>query len=343
MGKKDFHKYSLLDGKLIDISNVTPEIRALDRFECPGCGKKMIACQGKIRTHYFRHSSKENCSWETYLHHVSKFIIKDRFDYTDTFEVKYNGHNICKSIEECKLRKCGKEFIITEDLKQTYDTCVVEGVHEGYRGDIKLTHSQFPDRVMFIEIAVTHKCSPEKINSGIKILEIDVVDEQPCEKNIIESPNIHFYNFPREVTTEKNLNRFFCIKHDENTYSWDVSEISCFNVQSHDDKHFLDITATQQIEEKKLLSLGIATMIDKGCKPRLCFCCYHYYNRVKQCRKPIKGRIENNRLIYYLISPKEQYTLACECSNYLANIWTSRDTIKHSPKFPVWENPKFKK
>ncbi len=77
---------------------------------------------------------------------------------------------------------------------------------------------------LFLEIVVTHKCTPEKISSGVPIIEIPVYNEYDAlEQQLTESlgakdnnpisttydRKIKFYNFDRHIYPEKRLSRFF--------------------------------------------------------------------------------------------------------------------------------------
>lgn len=218
-------------GLLVDISSVTPENR--DKYYCPSCGKEMSAVLGNKVEHHFRHKG-DSCSYESYLHKISKLLLKWRFDNNPTFEISYYVTRNCPNVD-CKLRSssCKSNRIKphTVNLKEYYDVCEIEGSYKGFRADVKLSNSDRPDAVpLFLEVAVSHKCSPDKKSSGVPIIEIGVTNErdvlsplterfpETCTSSRSASPvlrpienGIKFYNFNRDMY-KKKLSRFVVYK-----------------------------------------------------------------------------------------------------------------------------------
>ena len=69
----------------------------------------------------------------------------------------------------------------------------------GFIADILLSSSSFKDNLL-IEIAVTHKCETSKINSGLRIIEIELNNENDLNSIddryfALTDKNITFYNF----------------------------------------------------------------------------------------------------------------------------------------------------
>ncbi len=68
-------------------------------------------------------------------------------------------------------------------------------LYKDYKADLLLTHSEHKDRKpVLIEIQVKHKCTPQKRESGQKIIEIPIRKEEDIEK-ILSSP-IKFEEHP---------------------------------------------------------------------------------------------------------------------------------------------------
>lgn len=222
-----------INGSLINISDITSEDRKI--YYCPSCGMEMSAVLGNKRDHHFRHKG-DACSYESYLHKVSKLLLKLRFDKSLNFEIAYYGFKDCPNTD-CKLRDsyCSNNIkkLYRVNLKDKYNACEIEESYNGYKADVKLYDSDRPGAIpLFLEIAVSHKCSPEKISSGIPIIEIPVIHEldvlRPMiEQNSIErvfpetkfqyqsSPTdkkIKFYNFNRNILQEKMISRFSIYK-----------------------------------------------------------------------------------------------------------------------------------
>lgn len=201
----------LADGSFINIDDIGESNRNR-QFYCIGCSSKMSPVLPKEKAKHFRHTTYV-CSRETYLHKLGKLVIKHRFDNNSNFNIKYYAINNCKKFNSCELKKyyqwdkCRNlKDLHTLDLKNYYDTCSEEITYNGFKGDLVLTHSQFPKRQpLFIEIAVTHKCTDEKIRSGIKIIEISIQDEAILKEislsdfTITQNDKVSYYNFKEYI------------------------------------------------------------------------------------------------------------------------------------------------
>jgi hypothetical protein len=205
---------------VININTVTQDNRASMQFSCIDCGVEMEAVLGKIKQHHFRHKVKGDCNPETYRHHLAKRVLKkDKFDSQTQFVVKYYV-NKCSQFSMCELIKrhnwedCPAIVLKEIDLKEYYNTCEEEVPYKGFRPDLLLTHSEHPERVLFLEISVTHDCEQNKIDSKIRIIEIKVESEIDASIEIVENdgefvekntkptdnniPLVRFYNFERK-------------------------------------------------------------------------------------------------------------------------------------------------
>lgn len=145
------YQYAIgLNGEILSIGAVTQETRRYRQFSCIGCGAKMTAVLGNVRAHHFRHSG-DSCSWESYLHRLGKLILKQRFDSSQEFPVKYHVRNGCPNFHACRLKgdpvwqKCPPVKLSAFDLKKYYDTCEVEATYKGFRADLMLTNSGQPE------------------------------------------------------------------------------------------------------------------------------------------------------------------------------------------------------
>ena len=175
---KDDFKYPYAktdDDELICIESINKDNRNDHHYYCYGCGKELVPVLGNIREHHFRHKEKSvNCDRNKYLHEFAKNKIKERFETSEHFYVKYNAKRKCKKKDECKLSKlnweeCYADGLYKIDLKEFYDTCTlekcysVENADERYIADLLLTDSKDQSRKPIgIEIWVTHECSEEK-------------------------------------------------------------------------------------------------------------------------------------------------------------------------------------
>lgn len=276
MNEKHFHRAALCNEQLVRIDDVTPESRKSSIFTCLGCGGEMEACLGEVREHYFRHKNKENCSWESYLHKLSKLIIKARFEQQEKFLIYFNAVNSCSLLDDCPFHRCHKEFVSELNLKDYYDTCELEGTYRGYRADILLTHSEHPNRVLFLEIAVTHKCEEEKIASGIKIIEIDVINQQSAFMKLDENnEQVHFYNFKfkREIIPSTEYERFTVIQQKEDEKKTRLTLEKCYDYKQHLQDALFELTIIKKNTAISTLFLGYAFCVTKQMRVKNCRFC----------------------------------------------------------------------
>ena len=187
------------DGNLVSINDYTKETSKMHVFKCIGCGNELLprAIGSKYRKAHFYHKNLVECSGETYIHKLGKLFIKKKFDESDQFLVSYRVSKECCA-EDCRLRNiyCKQDYIeLTLDLKQYYDTCTEECEIDGFIADLLLTNSKNTNLPpILIEICVTHSCTEEKRDSGLRIIEVTIKKEQ--ELNDI---------FTNEVLLERNL------------------------------------------------------------------------------------------------------------------------------------------
>lgn len=125
----------------------------------------------------------------------------------------------------------------TIDLKKKYDTCQIEGVYNGFRADVLLTNSQKPDRPpVFLEVSVSHDCTPEKLESGLHIIEIKVKNEADFRRPIIENkgdlvpvkeaPKRPYYYYTYHVEPEPSFIMFHNFERD--THNSNIKELDRF-------------------------------------------------------------------------------------------------------------------
>lgn len=182
------------NGDVHHIGSITPENRAEHKYYCLGCDKEMVPALCKDKTAHFRHKVNDLCNPETYLHNLAKKYLAKMFEAQNKFEVSYYATNECPKKESCPLyrqshwKECSGTTLHTFDLKEQYDTCQIEGVYNGYRADVLLTSSQNPDTPpVFLEVSVSHDCTPEKLESGLRIIEMKIRSEADFKRPIVEN------------------------------------------------------------------------------------------------------------------------------------------------------------
>lgn len=203
------YKYAYTEENvLICIDDILPEERKSHKYYCIYCGHELLprALPKKERTPHFYHKEEVECSGETYLHKLAKKLIKAKFDSRHPFSIKYPVTIECEQ-DSCNLvdEKCTQYEDYVLNLYDYYDTCTEEASHGGFVADLLLTNSKNNDvPPLFVEICVTHQCEQKKIESGIKIIEVYVRNEDSIlkfiEKELIDinEPQMD-YRFPYDI------------------------------------------------------------------------------------------------------------------------------------------------
>lgn len=224
MFEDDYHHYAYDDnGKLVHLC-IDEEPIPREKYRCIACERDVYPVEGekKKRDWHFRHTIvNPNCNTESYLHQLAKKLIKEKFDNSETFNILYHVKEVCSYYEKCKehFDYCEKTRLETFNLKEEYDTCIPEkkDSHLTYLPDLKLSSKNNPKRKpLFIEIAYTHDCTEDKINSGIKIVELKIYVEEDILQPLVENsvmidytsgnpyqftdmPKVRFFNFDRVI------------------------------------------------------------------------------------------------------------------------------------------------
>lgn len=270
-------------------------------YFCPQCGEKMLPRQGKIRRWHFAHKANlENCSYETYLHKISKTLLCKAIMESKSFFIKFFAKVFC-SIEECPVgifERCNWSKIQEFDLKQFYNQCEEEAIIENYRADLLLKNSEQINRPpVLIEIVVTHKSTEKKLNSKLRIIEIKIDSIEDIEgiissKQIVESEipdecslvrpkeKIRFYNFKNDLWEEPSEEhqmpkfRFWidpqgCFRYD------DPEEFDCYEKCLSPNPPEVENSIFKIESSQPIAQSFVAYILSKfGCK--ICQICRHY-------------------------------------------------------------------
>ena len=223
-------------GTIIDINSLNKNDPSKEKYFCIGCKQEIIPRLGDERTHHFSHKKEiSSCSKESYLHNLGKKVFFETYlhciEEKEPFYIfsslfcqlsttcKYQ--NILKS-ENCK--KNNFEF----NLISNYKIIELEKNQGFFRPDITLKNNI--NEMIFIEIAVTHSCEKNKIESKNKIIEIFIKDESDIkvilDKKLSEDTgNVKFYNFERfneiiePFCTDDNIYDFEIIRKDDKKFT----------------------------------------------------------------------------------------------------------------------------
>lgn len=183
-------------GEEIDISSVSKEYRKDHVFHCSYCGGRMTARLGASNMPHFAHAAGcEDCgNGESDLHKYAKRAIRNKFLSSEPFmvgipqRVKCGAKDCIFRVNGSEYEECSREQVVEYNLKDWgYDTCGEEATIGGYKADLLLTSSSHITRPpILIEVAVKHPCEEEKINSGLRIIEVPIKTYEDIERFIKE-------------------------------------------------------------------------------------------------------------------------------------------------------------
>lgn len=306
-------------------------------------------------------------------------MLKKKFDTQNDFIVKYFVEYKCNKTHDCKLeyiytkQPCQRRELYTLNLKDLYNKCEEEVTHKGFRADLMLSHSEHPERTpLFIEIAVTHDCEQEKINSGIPIVELKITEESDIQSSLEEEnllfintqsnnpysygalPKIRFYNFKREYITNRQLHYFGVSKERDNTLCGhiELNELHCQNAEEvHYKEAIYEVAIPPAAFKGNFIcnpyEFGTIKAIEKGLAIKYCPFCKYYmrcYGRItfEEHDKEKEGKQLSSRRIKLSSLTDEQidkFKLAMNCKSYRKDyrlIYQKKQVYNDLP-FLEWE------
>lgn len=171
-------------GQLVCIDEIKKEERYKHTYTCLGCNKQLVPRLGETNRWHFAHKSDEAYNGETYLHRLTKYTLKKKFETQEKFEFVITQTALCSNFHKCEFKdfsECKGIIRRTIDLKSSgrYDTCEVEkAISNGlFKPDVLIRDSSKRHKDVLIEIWVKHKSREEKRNFGLPIIEIRIKDE----------------------------------------------------------------------------------------------------------------------------------------------------------------------
>lgn len=295
------------NGSLVCIDNVSKEDRKSHNYTCVGCGNTLIprAIGSKYKRAHFWHKDEVVCSGETYLHKLTKLVLKNKFETEPSFYIEYNVSKECNNVG-CIYRnaQCRKERIPNKvNLKEYYDTCTEESNINGFIADLLLTNSKDPHlEPILIEVCVSHPCEENKIKSGLRIIEIKIKDEQDifCLKHegcICEPPlyalkrekNVEFFSFKRDFSVPSQIKLHRYIYNPKQNPIGYISKIDCNKAQTRlrtDSLVELNVVNKRNYDMCQLYDILQWMSKNKGLR-RCNLCKYYYatpYEEYPKCR-----------------------------------------------------------
>ncbi len=133
------------DGRLVAVADVPRGIACA--LVCPECRARLVAKKGDVIRHHFAHESGLGCegAYETMLHKLAKQIVADAgWLAVPPVQVSWYEH----------VR------VVAHSATARFDRVELEVWQGGIRPDIV---GYRRDRALWVEVAVTHPCGPEKI------------------------------------------------------------------------------------------------------------------------------------------------------------------------------------
>lgn len=168
-------------GLILSISDIDKNDRkAHGQLTCLGCGREMETSMGDQVAHHFRHkSSTDTCSRESYLHMAAKHTVAQAFNAAVAegrpFYLIRTREAHCNKWLHVVREPCVTEEVAPSiDLTKWFTEARIEQGARGYIADVLLVGK---GHEIAVEIKVSHACDQEKIDSGLKIIEVDVEDE----------------------------------------------------------------------------------------------------------------------------------------------------------------------
>lgn len=187
------------DGTIIDANLLSNEDRK--DYECLGCAGKVRPILGKIRKKHFRHKNNHGCCPETYLHKLGKILFEVNYKKClregVPYHIEYIEQIICNACKEGPCEQTSPK-IHKYDITKLFTYIEVEKTDGNCKPDILL--KTVTGHKIYVEIFVTHETTYEKTNSGVKIIEFIIQNENDLEifkENLvsISNPLIKLYNF----------------------------------------------------------------------------------------------------------------------------------------------------
>ena len=189
-------------GRVIDVSTLCDaNRREFSPYICLGCEGELTPNLPKFKSKHFSHRPGSTCSGETYLHNLAKKLFYDRYSLAlaegRPFNFSFSRPTQCEHYKNELGIICSGSTRHQFDLTKAYRTVVLEKASGDFQPDVTLKSERHAP--IFIEIAVTHFVTREKIESNEKIIEIKVESEEDLAPILADHisdslPKIKIYN-----------------------------------------------------------------------------------------------------------------------------------------------------
>lgn len=203
--KKKEVRYKYAYNEQGDLVSIDDAQKGEGKYFCPECHDEMVSRKGGHNAYHFAHKKAE-CKYDNYLHTLAELLIQKWFNESKEIKISVPINERCIDFESCLFKRDGCVHETNSpfyDLKKWFTSCEREPndtiAKYGFKPDLFLRDDANPKNCIFIEIAVTHPCELDKINSGIRIIEFVIESEDDIESiiknNIIQRNNkIRMFN-----------------------------------------------------------------------------------------------------------------------------------------------------
>lgn len=270
------HQHYALDGQgnLVHIKDTSPG----EGYYCISCGEEMIPKKGEKNEHHFAHKQDTpHCSSETYLHELAKRKISRWLEEQPKIDLKLTS--VCKKQYRCRFEDTRCEGpILSYNIKDLFNYIGVETKYGEYIPDILLLSKQ-KKQPLFIEIYVTHACTPKKRASGFRIIEFEIDSERDIERivesNLIEDyGNIRLYGFkkPKAMPNKPHTVGRITIYKSGKPYS---DEVNCLSTTPHKNALCQILVYPEALVFPDILTWATNVALQNGYKFKTCYICQH--------------------------------------------------------------------
>mgnify|MGYP001368744836 FL=1 len=172
-----------IEGNIIDVASLSNETldRKISKFYTLHTNAELIPRLGKIKVKHFALKNKKDHTdnYETYLHLAGKHIIyndlKIKLSNNIPWFLTLTEKSRCERMKSLDIF-CEGKTIRNINLTEYFDDVYLESRHGDFIPDILLINRNTGAHI-YIEVAVTHKSSTNKLKSNNRILEVSVANE----------------------------------------------------------------------------------------------------------------------------------------------------------------------
>jgi len=280
-------------------------------FTCISCENILIPKLGEVKQKHFAHKHVQNCSEETYLHKLAKLIFEQEYNASlsesKPFYIELKIDRRCNAHQNYFGKTCRLESINRHiDLTKRYKKISLETRIDEFIPDILLSNMT-RDKMLFIEIAVTHRITDKKAEAKFPIIEVNIETEEDLsfiKERVfsLSNPKIKLINFNIKLEEGKLCGDFECpekvgifrvYKNGKSILTWESLPKAKSLIESQSKNSFLYHKVINRDEPYSLSDEYKKNLIDaynSNIEIKNCFLC-RYHGKNQSCydddKKPI--------------------------------------------------------